>query len=69
MKRQKTFFIMHNLIFEVQKPEIAVKKIKVAMVKIENEEYKVLRKQFDEEIFNIERKSGGWFITEKDKPI
>ncbi|WP_160719421.1 hypothetical protein [Bacillus sp. USDA818B3_A] len=68
MKREKTFFLINNLIFEVQKPEIAVKKIKVAMVKIENEEYKVLRKQFDEEIFLIERKHGGWFITEKENP-
>ncbi|MCM3724710.1 hypothetical protein M3226_03235 [Neobacillus cucumis] len=40
MERQKTFFIIDNLIFEVQKPEITVEKIKVAQ-EYENEEYKV----------------------------
>jgi hypothetical protein len=69
MKHKKTFFIIDDIIFEVQKPEIAVKKIKVTQVKFENEEYKVLRKKFDETVFNIERKPDGWFITEKDKPI
>ena len=69
MIQQKTFFIIEDLIFEVQKPEIEVKKIKVAQVKFENEEYKALRKKFDETVFNIERKPDGWFITEKDKPI
>lgn len=68
MVRQKTFFIIDNLIFEVQKPEITVKKIKVTQVKYENEEYKVLREKFDEEVFNIEKKPEGWFITEKDMP-
>ncbi|PLS01171.1 hypothetical protein [Neobacillus cucumis] len=69
MKRQKTYFIMNNLIFEVQKPEITVRKIKIAQVKFENEEYKVLRKKFDETVFNIEKKPEGWFITEKDNPL
>ncbi|MEH7547516.1 MULTISPECIES: hypothetical protein [Bacillaceae] len=69
MERKKTFFIIDNLIFEVQKPEITVEKIKVAQVKYENEEYKVLREKFNEDFFNIERKRDGWFITEKDKPL
>ncbi|MEH7255090.1 hypothetical protein V7111_23550 [Neobacillus niacini] len=66
MKRQRTFFIIKNLIFEMKKPEITLKKIRVTQVKIENEEYKELRKKFDEDVFHIEKKPEGWFITEKE---
>jgi hypothetical protein len=66
MKRQRTLFIIKDLIFEVQKPEITLKQIKVTQIKIENEEYKVLRNKFDEDVFNIEKKPEGWFITEKE---
>jgi hypothetical protein len=66
MKRQRTLFIIKDLIFEVQKPEITLKQIKVTEIKIENEEYKVLRNKFDEDVFNIEKKPEGWFITEKE---
>ncbi|ULT58915.1 hypothetical protein L1999_10465 [Neobacillus drentensis] len=69
MKHQKTFFVIDDLIFEVVKPEITLKKIRVTQVKFENEEYKLLRKKFDENLFHIERKPDGWFITEKDKPF
>ncbi|WP_419954394.1 hypothetical protein ACN6MT_00625 [Neobacillus niacini] len=66
MKRQKTFFILNDLVFEMKKPEITLKQIRVAQVKIENEEYKELRKKFDEDVFHIEKKPEGWFITEKE---
>nr|WP_263327829.1 hypothetical protein [Neobacillus sp. Marseille-Q6967] len=66
IKRQRTFFLINDLIFEVNKPEITLKKIRVAEVKIENEEYKVLRREFDEDIFNIEKSHQGWLITEKE---
>ncbi|SDM64750.1 hypothetical protein [Bacillus sp. OK048] len=66
MKRQRTFFIIKNLIFEMKKPEITLKKIRVTQVKIENEEYKELRKKFNEDVFHIEKKPDGWFITEKE---
>ncbi|PAE40134.1 hypothetical protein [Bacillus sp. 7884-1] len=66
MKPQRTFFKIKDLIFEVQKPEITLKQIRVSQIKIENEEYKALRKKFDEDVFNIEKKPEGWFITEKE---
>ncbi|WP_026567174.1 hypothetical protein [Bacillus sp. UNC41MFS5] len=66
MKRQKTFFIFKDLIFEVKKPEITLKQIRVSEIKFENEEYKALRKKFDEDLFTIEKKPEGWFITEKE---
>ncbi|MEH6996033.1 hypothetical protein V7075_25590 [Neobacillus drentensis] len=66
MKRQRTFFIINDLVFEIQKPEITLKKIRVAQVKIENEEYKELRKKFDVDVFHIEKKPEGWFITQKE---
>lgn len=66
MQRQRTYFIIDDLVFEVKKPKITVKQIQKTMVKIENEEYKVLRKHFDENIFNIEKTSDGWVITEKN---
>ncbi|MFL6517054.1 MAG: hypothetical protein ACJ8GL_03155, partial [Bacillus sp. (in: firmicutes)] len=55
MKYQRTFFIIKDLIFEIQKPEITLKQIRVGEVKIENEEYKELRKKFDEDVFHIEK--------------
>ncbi|MDR7000236.1 hypothetical protein [Neobacillus niacini] len=66
MQRQRTYFIIDDLIFEVKKPEITVKQIQKTKVKIENEEYKVLRNHFDENIFNIEKTPDGWVITEKN---
>ncbi|MCM3116485.1 hypothetical protein M3610_14375 [Neobacillus sp. MER 74] len=66
MKRQKTFFIFKDLIFEVKKPEITLKQIRVSEIKFENEEYKALRKKFDEDLFTIEKKPEGWFIREKE---
>jgi hypothetical protein len=66
MSRKRTFFIIEDLAFEVKKPEITLKKIKVTQVKIENEEYKELRRKFDENIFHIEKYPEGWFITEKE---
>ncbi|KGM45273.1 hypothetical protein P9D43_17390 [Neobacillus niacini] len=66
MKRRKTFFILNDLVFEMKKPEITLKQIRVAQVKIENEEYKELRKKFDEDVFHIEKKPEGWFISEKE---
>lgn len=66
MKRQRTFFILNDLLFETQKPEITLKQVRVAQVKIENEEYKELRKKFDENVFHIEKKPEGWFITQKE---
>jgi hypothetical protein len=65
IKLQRTFFLINDLIFEVDKPEITLKKIRTTEVKIENEEYKVLRKQFDEDFFIIEKSPDGWLITEK----
>ncbi|MEH7112865.1 hypothetical protein V7124_10860 [Neobacillus niacini] len=66
MKRQRTFFTINDLVFEIKKPEITLKKIRVAQVKIENEEYKELRKKFDEDVFHLEKKPEGWFITQKE---
>ncbi|MBV7508679.1 hypothetical protein KW850_26035 [Bacillus sp. sid0103] len=66
MKRQRTFFLIKDLIFELKKPEITLKQIRVSEIKIENEEYKALRKKFDEDVFHIEKKPEGWFITEKE---
>ncbi len=66
MKRKRTFFTINDLVFEIKKPEITLKKIRVAQVKIENEEYKELRKKFDEDVFHIEKKPEGWFITQKE---
>ncbi|OIK15741.1 hypothetical protein BIV60_08295 [Bacillus sp. MUM 116] len=66
MKLQRTYFMIDDLIFEVKDPEISLKRIRNTQVKIENEEYKILRKQFDENLFNIEKRPDGWFITEKE---
>lgn len=66
MKHKRIFFLIKDLIFEVKKPEITLKQIKVAQIKIENEEYKILRKEFNEDIFHIEKKPEGWIITEKE---
>jgi hypothetical protein len=66
MKRQRTYFMMDDLIFKVDKPEITLRQIRITQVKIENEEYKILRKKFDEDLFNIEKCPDGWLITEKE---
>ncbi|MDQ1003444.1 hypothetical protein QFZ28_003844 [Neobacillus niacini] len=66
MRYQRTFFMINDLIIEVKKPEITLKKIKVTKIKIENEEYRMLRKKFDEDLFHIEKKPEGWYITEKE---
>jgi hypothetical protein len=66
MRYQRTFFMVNDLVIEVKKPEITLKKIKVAKIKIENEEYRMLRKKFDEDLFHIEKKPDGWYITEKE---
>jgi hypothetical protein len=66
MRYQRTFFIINDLVIEVKKPEIQIKKVIVAKIKIENEEYRMLRKRFDEDIFHIEKKPDGWYITEKE---
>jgi hypothetical protein len=66
VKRQRTFFMIKDLVFEIQKPEITLKQIRVGEVKIENEEYKELRKKFNEDHFHIEKKPQGWFITQKE---
>jgi hypothetical protein len=66
MRYQRTFFMINDLVIEVKKPEITLKKIKVAKIKIENEEYRMLRKKFDEDLFHIEKKPDGWYITEKE---
>ena len=66
MRYQRTFFMINDLIIEVKKPEITLKKIKVTKIKIENEEYRMLRKKFNEDIFHIEKKPDGWYITEKE---
>ncbi|MEH7494949.1 hypothetical protein [Neobacillus niacini] len=50
----------------LKKPEITFKKVLVAKIKIENEEYRMLRKKFDEDLFHIEKKPDGWYITEKE---
>lgn len=57
--------MIDDLVIEVKKPEITIKKIKVTLIKIENEEYKELRRKFDEDIFHIEKVPDGWLITEK----
>ncbi|MFJ5760770.1 hypothetical protein ACIQAA_17020 [Neobacillus sp. NPDC093182] len=66
MRYQRTFFMINDLVIEVKKPEITLKKIKVTKIKIENEEYRMLRKKFDEDLFHIEKKPDGWYITEKE---
>ncbi|MDM5327767.1 hypothetical protein [Neobacillus sp. CF12] len=66
MRYQRTFFMINDFVIEVKKPEITLKKIKVTKIKIENEEYRMLRKKFDEDIFHIEKKPDGWYITEKE---
>lgn len=66
IKRKRTFFLINDLIFEVNKPEITLKKIRVTEVKFENEEYKVLRKKFNEDLFNIVKSPQGWLIIEKE---
>lgn len=66
MRYQRTFFMINDLVFEVKKHEITLKKIIVAKIKIENEEYRMLRKKFDEDLFHIEKKPDGWYITEKE---
>jgi len=66
MKYQRTFFMINDLVIEVKKPEITLKKIKVTKIKIENEEYRMLRKKFDEDLFHLEKKPDGWYITEKE---
>ncbi|NWQ40440.1 hypothetical protein MLOOGBEN_06975 [Bacillus sp. EB106-08-02-XG196] len=58
--------MINDLVIEVKKPEISLKKIKVTKVKVENEEYKMLRKKFDEDQFHLEKKPEGWYITEKE---
>ncbi|MGG1401502.1 hypothetical protein ABE288_27315 [Bacillus salipaludis] len=64
MRCQRTYFLIDDLVFEVRKPEITIKQIQKTQIKIENEEYKLLRKHFDEHIFNIEKTPDGWLITE-----
>ncbi|MDF2791969.1 MAG: hypothetical protein K0S80_5071 [Neobacillus sp.] len=66
MRYQRTFFMINDLVIEVKKPEITLKKIEVTKIKIENEEYRMLRKKFDEDLFHIEKKPDGWYITEKE---
>ncbi|MFS0778379.1 hypothetical protein ABC255_20545 [Neobacillus sp. 3P2-tot-E-2] len=66
MRYQRTFFMINDLVIEVKKPEITLKKIEVSKIKIENEEYRMLRKKFDEDLFHIEKKPDGWYITEKE---
>jgi hypothetical protein len=66
MRYQRTFFMINDLVIEVKKPEITLKKILVTKTKIENEEYRMLRKKFDEDLFHIEKKPEGWYITEKE---
>lgn len=66
MRYQRTFFMINDLVIEVKKPEITLKKILVTKIKIENEEYRMLRKKFVEDLFHIEKKLDGWYITEKE---
>lgn len=66
MRYQRSFFMINDLVIEVKKPEITLKKVIVAKIKIENEEYRMLRKKFNEDIFHIEKKPDGWYITEKE---
>ena len=66
MRYHRTFFMINDFVIEVKKPEITLKKIKVTKIKIENEEYRMLRKKFDEDLFHIEKKPDGWYITEKE---
>jgi hypothetical protein len=63
---QRMFFMINDLVIEVKKPEITLKKILVTKIKIETEEYRMLRKKFDEDLFHIEKKPEGWYITEKE---
>jgi hypothetical protein len=65
MKRKRMFFLINDLLFEVLKPEITLKKIKVTEVKIENEEYKVIRRKYNEDIYLIEKSPDGWCIKKK----
>jgi hypothetical protein len=58
--------MINDLVIEVKKPEITLKKIIVTKIKIENEEYRMLRKKFDEDLFHIEKKPEGWYNTEKE---
>jgi hypothetical protein len=58
--------MINDLVIEVKQPEITLKKVIVAKIKIENEEYRMLRKKFDEDLFHIEKKPDGWYITEKE---
>ena len=66
MRYQRTFFMINDLVIEVKKPEITLKKIKVTKIKVENEEYRILRKKFDVDLFHLEKKPEGWYITEKE---
>ena len=66
MKRKRTYFIIDDLVFEVEKPEIMVIYIKKTQVKIENEEYKELRKEFNEDVYHIVKTPDGWVISEKE---
>ncbi len=66
MGYQRTFFMINDLVIEVNKPEITLKKIKVTKIKVENEEYRILRKKFDVDLFHLEKKPEGWYITEKE---
>lgn len=66
MKHQRTYFMIDDLVFKVDQPEISLKKIRITKVKIENEEYKELRKEFNEDFFNIKKVPDGWLITEKE---
>lgn len=66
MKHQRIYFLIDDLVFKVDQPEISLKKIRITKVKIENEEYKELRKEFNEDFFNICKVPDGWLITEKE---
>ncbi|MEH7504790.1 hypothetical protein V7152_22720 [Neobacillus drentensis] len=66
MRYQRTFFMINDLVIEVKKPEITLKKIKVTKIKVENEEYRILRKKIDVDLFHLEKKPEGWYITEKE---
>ncbi|MDQ0200049.1 hypothetical protein [Neobacillus ginsengisoli] len=66
MIRQRTFFLIDDLLFEVEKPEITLRKIRVAQVKFENEEYKKLRRKYNEDIFHLEKFPDGWHIEKRE---
>ena len=66
MNRARTFFIIDDLVFETDKPEITLKKIIVTQVKFENEEYKELRKIFSEDFYHFEKSLDGWIVYEKE---